>query len=126
MSDIALNWGVFEYAFIALIVCGPGAVLGLAIGAIGWREHRVRGGVLGAITGFALLLGYFIVYLGSNLSLSDGPAEAALKSLVVAWPGVIIGGAAAAFAWRGHRVLGAIAGAPAGFVAWLFGWWLLT
>ena len=126
MSDIALNFDVFDYALIALIMCGPGAVLGLVIGAIGWREHRIWGGILGAIEGFALLLGYFLVYLGSNLSLSDGPAHAALKSLAVAWPGIVIGGAVAAYAWRGHRMLGAIAGAPAGFVAWLFGWWLLA
>jgi len=125
MSDISFSWGLRDYIFIALILCGPGALVGLVIGAAGWREHRILGGVLGAIEGFLLLLGYFHLYIESSLSISDSAALAALKSLTFAWPGLAIGGAAAAFAWRGHRTLGAIAGAPAGFVLWLYGWWLL-
>ena len=34
MSDIGLNWGPFDYAFIALFLGGPGLVVGAAIGAI--------------------------------------------------------------------------------------------
>ena len=125
MSDISLNWTVLDYIMIAVILCGPGALIGLVVGAVGWREHRILGGMLGAIEGFVLLFCYLHVYMGSSLSVSDSPEQAAFKALAVTWPGVAIGGAAAAYFWRGHRILGAMAGAPAGFVLWLYGWWLL-
>jgi hypothetical protein len=126
MSDITLKWSVLDYIMIALFLCGPGAVVGLVVGAAGWRGHRILGGVLGAIEGFVLLFCYLHIYIESSLSVSDGAAEAALKALAVTWPGVAIAGAAAAYAWRGHRILGAMAGAPVGFVLWLYGWWLLA
>ena len=126
MSDISLNFSAFDYALIALILCGPGALLGLLIGAAGWNEHRVLGAVLGALEGFLVSAGYFHVYLESSLSRSDGAAAAVVKALVVAWPGIAIGAIAAACLWRHHRLLGSVAGAAAGFVLWLYGWWLVA
>jgi hypothetical protein len=126
MSDISFNWGPLDYAMIALFMCGPGALLGLTAGAVLWHGHRVRGALFGGIAGFLLLMGYWHVYIESSLSRSDGPGMAALKSLTVAWPGVAIGGIAGAWLCRKHRPAGAIAGAAAGFVLWLYGWWLLA
>jgi len=125
MSDISLNWGVLDYALIIAILCGPGAVLGLITGAALLPGHRIRGAIIGALEGFLVLLGYWHVHIGSNLSLSDGGAQAVLKSLAVAWPGVAIGGLAGALAFRTHRLAGIVAGAPAGFILGLYVWWLL-
>ena len=125
MSDISLSFSPIEYAMIALIVCGPGALAGLVIGAAGWTGHRLLGALLGAVEGFAVLAVYFHVYLASSLSVSHSAAAASLNALVIASPGIAIGGGAAAWLWRSHRVLGGVAGAAAGFMLWLYGWWIL-
>lgn len=125
MSDISLSFSAVDYALIALVFCGPGALIGLVIGAVGWSRHRLLGALLGAVEGFAVLVVYFHVYLASSLSVSDSAASASLKALVIASPGVLIGGGAAAWLWRSHRVLGGLAGAAAGFALWLYGWWIL-
>ncbi len=53
MSDIGLNWGPFDYAFIALFLGGPG----LVVGALLWRGHRFVGAAIGALVGLALWIG---------------------------------------------------------------------
>ena len=126
MSDISLHWSVLDYTVIALFTCGPGALVGLIVGAVGWTEHRIRGALLGAIEGFLLFFCYLQVYIESNLSVSASALSAIPKALAITWLGVLAGGAAGAWLWRRHRVLGAIAGAPAGFVVFLYGWWFLT
>lgn len=54
MSDIGLNWGPLDYAFIALFLTGPGLVVGAVLGALLWRGHRFAGAALGAVVGVAL------------------------------------------------------------------------
>jgi hypothetical protein len=44
--------------------------------------------------------------------------EFLLASPVIGWPGLILGAALGALAWRGRRVLGGAAGAIVGNVAW--------
>jgi hypothetical protein len=58
VSDISLNWGVLDYALIALIIGWPGLPLGGLLGALAWRAHRIYGGVLGAAAGLALWIGW--------------------------------------------------------------------
>lgn len=126
MSDISLKWGLLDYIEIVLVLCGPGALVGLAIGAIGWRERRVLGALLGAIEGFLLLFCYLYVYIESSLSVSEGAARAAFRSLAITWPGILVGGALGSWLWKTHRILGAVALAPIGFVLSLYAWWLLA
>ncbi|MGP0093449.1 MAG: hypothetical protein ACLPKB_26440 [Xanthobacteraceae bacterium] len=125
MSDISLNWSPADIALVALFMCSPGIAGGLVAGALGWPRHRLRGGALGAIIGFVLLVGYWHVYLASNLSLNLDPAPAAWTALGVSWPGVLLGALAGAVLWRPQRLSGAFFGASAGFVLWLHGWYLL-
>jgi hypothetical protein len=56
MSGISWNSGLFNTALGAFIVGSPGIVIGGLIGAFAWRSHRIWGGVIGAILGFALWL----------------------------------------------------------------------
>jgi ABC-type arginine/histidine transport system permease subunit len=126
MSDISLNWGFLDYATIALLLSWPGALSGLLIGAIACKGHRVLGGALGALAGLALLVAYWIVYAGSNLSLSEDPAQAVFTSMRIAWPGMTLGCLVGTAVWRGRRMLGAILGTPSGFILWLYGWWYLA
>jgi hypothetical protein len=44
--------------------------------------------------------------------------EFLLASPVIGWPGLILGGALGALAWRGRRILGGAAGAIVGNIAW--------
>lgn len=124
MSDISLNWSPADIALIGLFVCWPGIAVGLLVGALGWPGHRCRGGALGALVGLALLLGYWHVYLATNMSLDLGPARAAWTALGVSWPGPLLGALAGAALWRPQRLAGALFGAGAGFVLWLDAWYL--
>jgi Na+/proline symporter len=65
VSDIGLDWGPFDIAMIALIIGAPDLVIGAALGALAWRRHRVWGALLGALTGFALWLGGFVLWKAS-------------------------------------------------------------
>ena len=65
MSDIGLDWGPFGIAMIALIIGAPGLALGVVIGALAWRRHRVWGALLGAFVGFALWLIGFVLWKAS-------------------------------------------------------------
>lgn len=59
MSDIGGIFTPFDLALIALMIGGPGLVLGGLVGALVWRRRRVAGGLGGAVAGFALwLLGW--------------------------------------------------------------------
>jgi len=62
MSDIGLDWGPLDYALIALLIGWPGLAIGLALGAIAWRRHRISGALIGAAAGLALWLGGFICW----------------------------------------------------------------
>ena len=65
MSDIALNWGAFDIATIALIIGAPGLAIGGAVGAVVWRRHRLCGALIGAVVGLALWLGGFVLWKAS-------------------------------------------------------------
>ena len=65
MSDIALNWGAFDIAMIALIIGAPGLPIGAALGAVVWRRHRPWGALVGAAVGLALWLGGFVLWKAS-------------------------------------------------------------
>ena len=61
MSDIGGIFTPFDLVLIALIICGPGLVLGGAIGALGWRRRRIAGGLIGVAAGLALrVLGFLL------------------------------------------------------------------
>jgi Na+/proline symporter len=62
MSDIALNWGPLDYAFIALILGCPGLAVGGVLGALLWRGHRIAGAALGAAAGFVLWLAGWLYF----------------------------------------------------------------
>jgi hypothetical protein len=65
MSDIGLDWGLFDYTILALIIGAPGLVIGAALGAIAWQRHRLWGSLLGAIIGFLLWIGGFVAWKAS-------------------------------------------------------------
>jgi putative Mn2+ efflux pump MntP len=65
MSDIALNWGVFDIAMIALIIGAPGLTIGAALGAVVWRRRRLSGALIGALVGLALWLAGFVLWKAS-------------------------------------------------------------
>jgi hypothetical protein len=50
-----------------------------------------------------------------------GPFDIAMLALIIGAPGLVLGAAAGAFAWRRHRVSGALIGAGNGLVIWLAG-----
>ena len=61
MSDIGILNGPFDLALIALMIFGPGLVLGGLIGALAWRRRRIAGGLIGAVVGLALwVLGFLL------------------------------------------------------------------
>jgi Na+/proline symporter len=50
---------------LALIIGAPGLVLGVALGALLWRRHRIYGALLGAVVGLVLWLAGFVVWEAS-------------------------------------------------------------
>jgi Na+/proline symporter len=68
MSDISLDWGPLDIAFLALIIGAPGLIIGAALGAIMWRRRRILGAVIGALLGLFLWLGGFVLWKSSPWS----------------------------------------------------------
>jgi hypothetical protein len=64
----------------------------------------------------------------SDIGLNWGPLDIAAMALIIAWPGLAIGAALGALAWRRHRWWGTLIGAVAGLALWLGGfvWWKLS
>ena len=50
-----------------------------------------------------------------------GPFDIAMLALIIGAPGLFVGAAVGAFAWRRHRVWGALIGAVGGLLIWLAG-----
>lgn len=92
------------------------------LGAIAWREHRVGAAALGALAGTALNAALPFFCFRSCIALADGLAGASLLALQVSFPGMILGGMAAAWRFGERWVVAAVAGAASGGVAWLGGW----
>jgi hypothetical protein len=61
----------------------------------------------------------------SDISLNFGLLDVALVALILASPGLAVGGIVGALAWRGHRIAGAALGAVAGVLLWGVGWFYL-
>jgi hypothetical protein len=63
----------------------------------------------------------------SDIGLNWGPLDVAMIAVLVAWPGLVIGAALGAMAWRRHRRGGRLIGAVVGYALWLGGfiWWKL-
>jgi hypothetical protein len=57
----------------------------------------------------------------SDIGLDWGPLDIALMALVIGSPGLAIGAALGAIAWRRRRLWGALIGAVAGLALWLGG-----
>jgi hypothetical protein len=122
VSDIGLHWNAIDLIAIALMSCSPGLLAGLLLGAIAWREHRVGAAALGALAGTALNAALLFFCFRSRIALADGLAGASLLALQVSFPGMILGGMAAAWRFGERWVVAAVAGAASGGVAWLGGW----
>ncbi len=122
MSDIGLHWNAIDLIAIALVACSPGLLTGLLLGAIAWRERRVGGAALGALAGSALNAALLFCCFRSRIALADGLAGASLLALQVSFPGMVLGGLAAAWRFGERWVIAAVAGAATGGVAWLAGW----
>ena len=50
-----------------------------------------------------------------------GPFDVAMLALIIGQPGFVVGAALGAFAWRHHRVWGALIGTFGGLLIWLAG-----
>jgi hypothetical protein len=57
----------------------------------------------------------------SDIGLAWGPFDIAMISLIIGAPGLVIGAAGGALAWRRHRISGALLGAVGGLLIWLAG-----
>ena len=64
----------------------------------------------------------------SDIGLDWGPFDIAAIALIIGAPGLLIGAAVGAIAWRRHRLWGALIGAVIGLALWLGGfvWWKLS
>ena len=56
MSDINIFSDPLSIAILYFIFGGPGLVLGVMIGALAWRAHRIWGALLGAVVGYGVCL----------------------------------------------------------------------
>jgi hypothetical protein len=61
----------------------------------------------------------------SDIGILNDPLSLIAIALIFGSPGLLLGGIAGALLWRGHRVIGGVLGAVAGFVPWLGGWMVL-
>ena len=122
MSDIALTFGALDVFYLLLVACMPGVITGLLLGGLAWPAHPVWGGAIGAVAGAALIAAYGAICLGSDIALADGFDGAVAMSARIGWPGLLLGGVAAAALRRDQKIIAALIGAPFGFVLWLAGW----
>jgi Na+/proline symporter len=66
MSDVGILNSPGATLMIMLILGSPGFAIGLVLGALVWRQHRIWGAGLGAVAGFGLwFLGW--LYFTDNL-----------------------------------------------------------
>jgi Na+/proline symporter len=62
VSDIGILNDPVSLIAIALLLGGPGLLLGAIPGALLWRRHRIAGALLGAVVGFFLwLIGWMVM-----------------------------------------------------------------
>jgi hypothetical protein len=57
MSDISITFPWYSYPLILAMIAWPGLLIGLLLGGLLWRRHRVWGAILGTITGCLLWAG---------------------------------------------------------------------
>ncbi len=58
----------------------------------------------------------------SDIGILNDPLSIAFVVFIIGSPGLAIGALAGTFLWRRRRMLGALAGAAAGFALWFAGW----
>ena len=63
MSDIGSIFSTWDILLMIAVACAPGLVLGAALG--GWKSpgHRLRGGLVWGLAGFALAFAGWWFYL---------------------------------------------------------------
>ena len=57
----------------------------------------------------------------SDIGLDWGPFDILAIALIIGAPGLVVGAALGALAWRRHRLWGALIGAVVGLIFWLGG-----
>jgi Na+/proline symporter len=62
MSDISFQFTWLDLLFFALLIGSPGLLLGVVLGAVAWRRHRICGAALGAILGLGVWIGLRFVW----------------------------------------------------------------
>jgi Na+/proline symporter len=62
VSDIGILNDPVSLIAIALVLGSPGILIGGLPGALLWRRHRVAGALLGAVIGFVICLGGWLVF----------------------------------------------------------------
>jgi hypothetical protein len=62
MSDIGSMFSPTDLLLMVLIACLPGTLLGGAIGAWVYPRHRITGGLVGLVIGFAVSFGAWAAY----------------------------------------------------------------
>jgi Na+/proline symporter len=64
VSDVGILNSPGSVIFILLIFGSPGFVLGVILGALLWRRHRIAGAFLGAVVGFIVWLVGWMAFKG--------------------------------------------------------------
>jgi Na+/proline symporter len=57
MSDISFQFTWLDLLLFALLIGSPGLLLGVVLGAVAWRRHRIYGAALGATLGLGVWIG---------------------------------------------------------------------
>ncbi len=114
-----------QLLLIMFAYSAPAFAVGLLLGGVGWQPHRLLGAAVGGITGLALGMLFWLVYLNTDLSVHFDPDELIFTGLRRGWPGILIGAVIGAALCRQRRVFGALCGAVLGFAPGLLVWWLL-
>lgn len=109
---------------IMLAYSAPAFVLGVLVGALGWRPSRLMGAALGGLTGLLLGFLFWWIYLNTDLSVHFDPDELIVTGLRRGWPGILFGAAIGSL-MTSRRAFGALFGAILGFAPGLLLWWLL-
>jgi len=127
LSDIGIHIGLFDLLMFAILTGWPGILFGGVSGAILWHSRRITGALLGAISGWPVGVGLFIVWSDSNLSRNLDYGEA-MTWMALIWfmPGWCVGAASGGALWHGQRATGIVGGGVIGALAGIAGWALIA
>ena len=123
LSDIGFNIGPLDLLLFALLLGGPGIVFGGVSGALLWRAHRIVGGLLGGLFGWAIGITLFAIWSDSTLSRDTDYGEAMMwMALLWLLPGLCGGAAIGWVLQRPRRATGVVRGGIIGALAGVAGW----